>query len=361
MNQSKRIFYYDALRALAIIGIVFCHAAVPFVISGIDRPDFYISAFFDCFRDFSIPVFVMLSGALLINKRDSLQKFFKKRLSRIFIPFLFWVAVYGIYSSLYVTNGFDMGYVIDVFFGTSGTLGVAFWFIWMIIIAYVLIFIINQVISFGLKRYESFDVNLINILTVISLIYIAAVHFKLFNPYPSKIIYFISFMAYIIIGYFIANRDYLESKVPAKILALITGVLFIISYLYYIFGFVVPVSQSHGLFIVRGYFNLLTLFMSVNFFLAFKYLSKTKYMVDFENKPLGMAFTYISNFSFGIYLAHYMILHSLKMNISRIINYIQQSPLLWIPLLVILTLLISLLILSVLDKVPYLKKVSGNN
>lgn len=361
MNRSKRIFYYDVLRALAIIGIVFCHASVAFVISGINSHDFYISAFFDCFRDFSIPVFVMLSGALLINKKDSLKKFFKKRLSRIFIPFLFWVAVYIIYSSLYVTNGFDWGYAIDIFFGTSGTLGVAFWFIWMIIIAYVLIFIINKVISFGLKRYDSFDVKFINILTAISLIYIAIVHFKLFNPYPSKIIYFISFMSYIIIGYFIANTDYLESKVPAKILALIAGALFIITYLYYIFCFVVPLSQSHGQFIVMGYFNLITLFMSVNFFLAFKYLSKTGYMDNLENKPLGRVFTYISNFSFGIYLAHYMILHSLKMNLLKITNYTQQSPLLWIPLFVILTLIISLLILSVLDKVPYLKKVSGNN
>ena len=118
MNQSKRIFYYDALKTLAIIGIVFCHAAVPFVISGIDRPDFYISAFFDCFRDFSIPIFVMLSGALLINRRDSLKTFFKRRLSRIFIPFLFWALAYIAYSSIHITNGFDLATSIDIFFGT---------------------------------------------------------------------------------------------------------------------------------------------------------------------------------------------------------------------------------------------------
>ena len=81
-TPSKRIFYYDVLRALAIIGIVFCHVSV--------CPNLYISVFFDCFRDFSIPIFVMLSGALLLGKKDTLIKFFKKRLSRLFIPFLFW-------------------------------------------------------------------------------------------------------------------------------------------------------------------------------------------------------------------------------------------------------------------------------
>ena len=168
-------------------------------------------------------------------------------------------------------------------------------------------------------------------------------------------------MAYIVIGYFIANRNYLESKISADQLALATAGLFIITYLYYIFCYVVPMSQSHSHFTALGYFNLTTLFMSVNFFLAFKYLSKTKYMDDLENSSLGKVFAYISTYSFGIYLAHYMILHSLKMNLLRLVDYTQQSPLLWIPLFVILTLLISLLILSILNRIPYLKKVSGNN
>ena len=100
MAKPKRIFYYDVLRALAIIGIVFCHVSVSYVSRDINSPNLYISVFFDCFRDFSIPIFVMLSGALLIGKKDTLIKFFKKRLSRLFIPFLFWVLVYIIFTSI---------------------------------------------------------------------------------------------------------------------------------------------------------------------------------------------------------------------------------------------------------------------
>ena len=146
MNGSKRIFYFDALRAMAIVGIVFCHSSISFVLGNIDSPDFFMVAFFDCFRDFSIPIFVMLSGALLIGKKDSFKDFFKKRLSRIFIPFAFWVLIYIIYSSIFVTHGFRVDNAVDIFFGTSGTLGVAFWFIWMIVIAYFGIFIINKII-----------------------------------------------------------------------------------------------------------------------------------------------------------------------------------------------------------------------
>ena len=351
MEHSKRIFYFDELRALAIIGIVFCHASVSFVLSGVNKSDFYISAFFDCFRDFSIPIFVMLSGALLIGKKDSFKDFFKKRLSRIFIPFIFWVVIYIIYSSIYITHGFDLSSSIDIFFGTSSTLGVAFWFIWMIIIAYFGIFIINK-----LMEYNS---NVINILTVISFIYILICQFSFFDPYSSKIIYFVSFISYVVIGYFIASNDYLEQKISCKWLAIMTLVLFVVSYLVYIFYFVVPMSVSHNQFITLSYFNLPILFISLNVFLFFKFLSKTEFSL--KNYKIKKAITTISKYSFGIYLAHYVILYDLRMNIAKIIDFTSQSPLIWIPLFVILIIMISLIILFVLDRIPYLNKVTGNS
>lgn len=345
--MNKRIFYFDVLRAMAIIGIVFCHASVSFVLSGVNNSDFYISAFFDCFRDFSIPIFVMLSGALLIGKSDSFKDFFKKRLSRILIPFIFWVVIYAAYSSAYITHGFSLSNAVDIFFGTSATLGVAFWFIWMIIIAYFGIFIINK-----------FDLDM-KMLTLISLFYILICQLGLFDPYSDRIIYFVSFMAYIIIGHFIANNDYLETKISPDKLVLITLALSVSSYLCYVFGFVVPTSISHGRFINLSYFNVPILFISVNIFLLFKYLSKTGYLDKIENNNFGNVISTISRYSFGIYLAHYVILHALRMNIIKFVNYNNQSSLIWIPLFVILTVIISFVILRVLDGIPFLDKFSG--
>ena len=159
MKQSKRIFYYDVLRAIAIIGIVFCHASISFV----SKPNmmnlnyFIISSVFDCFRDFSIPIFVMLSGALLIGKKDTLTDFFKRRLSRLFIPFIFWVVIYAIYSFIFIRHSIDLNYALDIFLGAPGTLGVAFWFVWMIVLSYVGIFIINKAIQWGNSKHDGFD------------------------------------------------------------------------------------------------------------------------------------------------------------------------------------------------------------
>ncbi|WP_405305275.1 acyltransferase [Methanobrevibacter sp.] len=359
--SKTRIFYLDELRALAIIGIIFCHVSVSFVYSNMGSSLLYISAFFDCFRDFSIPIFVMISGALLLNREDSFKDFFKRRLSRLLIPFFFWVAIYVIYSFVYIYHGIDWSAAIDIFFGTSGTLGVAFWFIWMIIIAYFAIFLINKAISIGSKRYENFDNKFIGFLAVLSILYIMIVHFGFFSPYGSKIIYFLSFMSYIIIGYCLVNFNFLSDKISPYKIALVTLALFLASYFWYIFAYVVPVSMSHGRFIYSGYFNLLILLISVSLFLFFKYLSKTGISQNIENKAIGQVLSIISAYSFGIYLCHYVVLHRLKVNISKMIVLNNQNPLIWIPILVFLTLIISLVILWVLNKIPYLKKFSGKN
>ena len=357
--QSKRIFYYDVLRAIAIIGIVFCHVSVFFVSRDINSSNLYISAFFDCFREFSIPIFVMLSGALLIGKKDSLQKFFKKRLSRLFIPFLFWVLIYIIYTSFHIYHGFNLANAKGLLLGNAGTIGVHFWFVWMIIIAYIGIFIINKIIQMESDKIIGFAKKFIPILAMVSVIYIGICHFTSFNPYNDKLIYYLSFLAYILIGCFLAKCDFLEKRIDRKYLIIITAALFIGTYLWYIFCFVVPRSHLVHQFVALGYFNLRILFMSANAFLLFKYLSKTKSFEAMENKSLGKVFTLISNYSYGIYLAHYLILYDLKVNLIKVINFSQGNPLIWIPILVILTTGISLIILAILDRIPYLDKVTG--
>ena len=99
--------------------------------------------------------------------------------------------------------------------------------------------------------------------------------------------------------------------------------------------------------------------MSANAFLLFKYLSKTKSFEEMEKKSLGNAFTFISNYSYGIYLIHYLVLYCIKINLIKYINFTQGSSLIWIPLLVILTTGISLIILEIFDRIPYLDKVTG--
>lgn len=97
-KNKSRIFYLDALKALAIFGIVLCHITANFIgnMAIINTYAWKFTLFCNCFVDFSVPIFVMISGALLINKDYELTTFFKKKLNRIFVPYTFWILMYYI-------------------------------------------------------------------------------------------------------------------------------------------------------------------------------------------------------------------------------------------------------------------------
>ena len=179
---KQRVFYYDALRALAIFGIVACHMTTGFITKASDISiynfDWMFLFFFNSLRQFSIPVFVMISGALLINKDYSLPTFISKKFNRIFIPYIFWVIVLVLVSFLLVNLGiktnvihdFSIGYIIKSMVGfTPGfQKGRLFWFIWMILLVYLILFILNKVLNYFDEGKRK---RIIDILVIIFAIY----------------------------------------------------------------------------------------------------------------------------------------------------------------------------------------------
>ena len=93
MNSNQRIFYYDFLRAFAIFAVILCH------VDGLIGYSFYnlklaMPGLLTCIALTGVPIFFMLSGALLLNRAYSLKEFYKKRFWR-FYP-LFVVAAFSL-------------------------------------------------------------------------------------------------------------------------------------------------------------------------------------------------------------------------------------------------------------------------
>lgn len=88
--KNKRVFYYDALRSLAIFGIIACHMTANFITNtnniSIYNLDWMFLLFFNSFRQFSIPIFVMISGALLSIKIIPYQLSSGKNLIEFLFP-----------------------------------------------------------------------------------------------------------------------------------------------------------------------------------------------------------------------------------------------------------------------------------
>ena len=362
MKKSQRVFYFDALRAMAIIGIIFCHVSKNYIVSDMGTVNFYISAFYDCFRDFSVPIFVMLSGGLLICKKDSLIHFFKKRLSRILIPFIFWSMLTIIYSFSYIKHSIDLNNAIDIFLGHSGSMGVTFWFIWMIIIVYIGVFIVNKIMEYGNKKIEGFDKRFIAILTLLSVAYIILYQQHAFGSayYSSILSYYISFLTFAIIGCYIANTNFVQTKVKTNKLAILTAVLSAVSYISYINLYVVPISLENHHFYYLPYFTIEILIISVSTFLMFKYLSNTEFFKKIESK-FGDAIITLSKYSYGIYLSHYLALFYFIRFINPYVNLLSLNSIIAIPILVAIILTASMTILWILNKIPYVNRITGVN
>lgn len=82
---------------------------------------------------------------------------------------------------------------------------------------YICIFIIN--------RAMEFDDRIIYLLAFFSLVFFAVVRLGLFNPYSPMLIYFSSFITYIIIGYVVANTDLIGDRISAKGLCIVSFVV----------------------------------------------------------------------------------------------------------------------------------------
>jgi len=91
------MIWLDNSRILAIFAVVVLHAAVtPVADAPLGSAYWWAGNVADAFSRWCVPVFVMISGALLLapGKTESAGTFYRKRIARILVPFLFWSAFY---------------------------------------------------------------------------------------------------------------------------------------------------------------------------------------------------------------------------------------------------------------------------
>lgn len=130
--HENRIFYYDFLRAFAIIAVVMCHIGSFFgSLDTVTKIIYHDSI--HAIGLMGVPIFLMLTGALLLNKKISLSKFFKRRFSRICFPFIFWAVI--ILASGFLIFDWNLEIALRRFMGEASIL----WYFWTLIGIYLFI------------------------------------------------------------------------------------------------------------------------------------------------------------------------------------------------------------------------------
>jgi len=90
--ENEKLYWIDNLRAIATIGVIILHVSGPltYQFGTIVNSWWWVGNIFNSIVRGSVPLFLMVTGALLLPKEYDLSTFLKKRFLRVLIPFFFW-------------------------------------------------------------------------------------------------------------------------------------------------------------------------------------------------------------------------------------------------------------------------------
>ncbi len=327
--QKERIFYYDFLRAFAIIAVIICH--VDFFFGPLNTPIKIIGqmTFHDIGR-IGVPIFLMISGALLLNRKYELGDFLKRRFARIIYPFIFWIILISA-QILYLNGSYSK--VWNTFIGNPSIT----WYFWTLIGIYLFIPVINSFIEkYGLKGCEYFLA-----------IWFATIILKTFNSYPLfpdfNLDYFAGYIGYPVLGYYLNNREFNLTDKKMCIFGLITLILSL--------GVFVYLDYNNINYISKIYQNIPIVFMGAGMFVFIKYLDSITSFRHVKDNIIGKAIISISLCSYGMYFSHVIVLKFLT-------PFNPKSNLLF-PVMFAITVFLSWLLPYIFSKIPYVKTFSG--
>ena len=139
MKDTNRIVWADFLRLIAILMVICIHCADPFNVSPEARsnPEYnFWGSIYGAFLRPCVPLFVMLTGMLLLPVREETGPFYKKRMMRVLVPFVVWSFLYTIFPWLTGLVGLDSSILTRMFAyageSPSQSLGDSLHNLWMI-------------------------------------------------------------------------------------------------------------------------------------------------------------------------------------------------------------------------------------
>jgi surface polysaccharide O-acyltransferase-like enzyme len=346
MQQENKTLWFDNLRVIATIGVIFIHVSSDYAPSSgsITAYNFWVGNIFDSASRFSVPLFVMLSGALLLSKDYGIKVFLKKRLFRLVLPFLFWSLIY-ISNSLFrrVQDGETLYFfntIKDILIQLRDGSSIHFWYIYMIIGVYLFIPIIGKWVRIAGEKEMKYFLAI----WIFTLIFNQPV-IEDFKP-DIDLSYFSGFLGYLIVGYYISVKSFHNQKR----VNIISTVMILVGLLSTIFGTYLV------LYFKNEYVSTFYECLSPNIFLfstGIFLLCKNK---DLSNKTFVTIRDFISQYSYGIFLVHVLVLSYID-DLGIRWNFI--NPVIGIPTTVFVCLIISSVIIYLVNKVPYGKYISG--
>lgn len=338
VEKSNRIVWADLLRLIAIVMVISIHCSDPFNVSPEARsnPEYNLwGSIYGSFLRPCVPLFVMLTGMLLLPVKQEIGEFYHKRMLRVIIPFVIWSLLYNLFPWFTGILGLNSS-VLSVMFPYAGenpsqsfgsclhnilmipfnfnTYTVPLWYIYMLIGLYLYL----PFFSVWVKQATKKQVKIFLSIWVLTL----------FLPYCQEFItsniggvcawndfgilyYFSGFSGYLFLGHYLKDKIHLSGKATIAL----SLVCLVIGYAVTYYGFRYMTAQQG---ITERQLELFFLYCSPHVLLMTIAWYLLIQKIEIKSGVIISALANITKCGLGIYMIHYFIVGIGYLVIDRI-------------------------------------------
>lgn len=360
-SRMQRETYLDCLRVLATFAVMILHlVSQNWYTVETGTYEWNVFYLYDAFVRWAVPVFVMISGALFIGGAPKkLERIFRKNVVRIVTAFVFWSAVYAFWNLLLGNSGWKN--VFREFVEGPAHL----WFLFMIVGLYLLVPFLQKIAESD-KLIEYFA--LLSLIFTFVLPYLVTL-ISLFSGKAGAIAggllgnvefrFTAGYVSYFVFGYYFSRMNIGTKKCRILYLLGIAGLAVTILAAWI---FPVPVETASSTFHANMTLNVMLI--SIALFLSAKNNGRIQNASGRSRELLKK----LSEYSFGAYLAHILVIKMLDHNPFFKLNTMQfklnighsesvlLNPLISVPFIAVITFAISIALSGILHRIPILKK-----
>ncbi|MCC8423738.1 acyltransferase [Mucilaginibacter sp. UR6-11] len=340
--KPQNLDWINSLRLIALFAVIVLHvSAIPLGQYGHLPVATWLTAdFYNALVRFAVPVFVMITGALLLHREYELGDFLKKRLSRVVVPFLFWSLVYvgySWYNEEITFNGSAWANIKQVLHQLKYGSSYHLWYVYMLIGLYFFIPVIGKFVRNATKP----EIEYFLVMWLITMI-ITQPLVSRFNP-QVDLHYFAGYAGYLVLGHYLTFNVKYSRRLVVWMWILVMMLVIMI---------------TGGTYLLYKYTALITLLYEPSGPAIALLASGVFLLGRFTKLQLPAVLLKAKNFAckynFGIYLSHALVLYFLDDPLG--ISFKWCLPLISIPITAIICFILSLLLVWLLSRLPVVGK-----
>lgn len=342
-DRQNRILSLDILRIIAILSVLMIHSSMSFVYYDKGSFEFVYGSIFDSISRVGVPLFVMISGALMLNenKVESNKTFVRNRIGKIIIIFIIWSVIYQTgHVILDIIDGEPISLLRVLYRLVKGEFHM--WYLYMIVGLYLTTPILKKFVSVKNSKIVAYYICIAIIFTFTTPLLnflseaVPDLEYLLKITESFQMNFFSVFVTYYLTGWYVFNVGIKNKKIRYAIYLL--SVICVMA----VIGGVIATGKHSLLYLDSG---ILIYLYSLGIFTFICNLFKGKMHSNKFIKTL-------SNLSFGVYLIHILVLNV----VVKILPEMKVHAL-YIPSKFFVVLILSYSICWVISKIPILKKI----